>query len=809
MILKPAYIIPLICGMLTMALMLLFSQNLQQREEAYIKALTTKENKRLTQSIEQDINTSIVALKRMADRWEANEGTPQNLWNLDAHSYIEDFSALTTVEWVDNTYHVRWIEPLKGNEKALGLNIAFNEERKQALAGAAQQNKITLTPPLDLVQGYRAFIAYIPLYVNGQFNGFIVGIYDTNIFINNLVSNDISDYFYVTVKDGDKNLKTRQKPLDTRNIYNQTKQIQLFNRTWEISLTPKESYIEEQKLHLPSYIPFIGVLLTLLVMLSVYYALRSREKNRQLLKKQTALSNSENRYQAVINNIADSLITIDSKGIIKSFNKACEALFGYQPEEVIGENIRVLMPFPYAAEHDQYLENCHQSGHKKIIGISREVLAKRKDDSMFPIDLTVSEFYLSEERYFIGIIRDITQRKMTEEALVEAKEKAEVSNTLKSEFLASMSHEIRTPMNGIIGTNHLLLSTTLDKEQRKLVDISLTSATTLLDLINDILDFSKIEAHKLDIESIPFDMHILASNIISMLQVSSQKKNIKLELNYSDSIPESVIGDPNRIRQILLNLVNNAIKFTKYGSVSLTIYCKKVNDYLDFHFSVRDTGIGIAKDKVKSVFNKFEQANQSTTREYGGTGLGLAICQQLTHLMGGEIGVDSELGLGSNFYFSLPLKRNENKELENINDIHSIHHSAKNKMPNLKGMHILVAEDNEINQVIISTLLEQCQCDITIVNNGKEAVEHVSQRKYDLIFMDCQMPVMDGFMATEAIRAYEIEKQESNKLTIIAFTANAIQGDKDKCIAAGMDDYLSKPVEPEALAQIIKKWLPE
>jgi len=421
--------------------------------------------------------------------------------------------------------------------------------------------------------------------------------------------------------------------------------------------------------------------------------------------------------------------------------------------------------------------------------------------------LNIGEFYYSDTKYYIGIVRDISERKIVEEELLEAKEKAEKSTRLKSEFLASMSHEIRTPMNGIIGAHHLLFETPLSDKQQELIEISHSSAKALLALINDILDFSKIEADKLKLDYSPFDMHSLIKAIVDMIQVSNDNKNLAIVFDYEADAPRAAIGDDNRIKQILLNLVNNAVKFTKDGEVRVKVRASEQRNKVNFLVEIKDTGIGISEANIKNIFGKFEQANQSTTREFGGTGLGLAISKKLSEMMGGEIGVNSTLGVGSTFWLKITLEK------ANINDSSNLEIEKRNKIVapenQFKGSAnktILVAEDNEINRVILNGLLEQFPCKVTMSQNGKEALELASTQSYDLIFMDCQMPVMDGFDATKAIRAHE-KKNQKPLTPIIAFTANAIIGDKEKCFDAGMDDYLSKPIDPDALKKIIHKWL--
>jgi len=396
---------------------------------------------------------------------------------------------------------------------------------------------------------------------------------------------------------------------------------------------------------------------------------------------------------------------------------------------------------------------------------------------------------------------EIIQRKRVEKELQKAKEVAEAASKTKSEFLANMSHEIRTPMNGVLGTLQLLQESDLSDGQKEYVGIAYNSGEALLSLLNDILDFSKIEAGKLKLEYIPFNLKKLANDLTVLLKQKADEREVKLETDFDSEIPIKILGDSVRIRQILANLMTNAIKFTDKGTVTIKIIVlEKTEKIVRLHLEVNDTGIGIADENQRKLFNSFTQADGSTTRKYGGTGLGLAIVRQLVTMMRGRLGVESEEGKGSSFWTEISFEIPDDIEIEKTSEKKSA------DVEKLEG-NILLVEDNPVNQIVARKMLEKAGLNYEVVNNGEEALNRLKQpHDFNLILMDCQMPIMDGYEATQALRDFE-EKNTIDRLTVIAMTANAMEGDKDKCLAAGMDDYISKPVNQQNLKKKLAKWL--
>ncbi|HKK71698.1 MAG TPA: ATP-binding protein [Candidatus Krumholzibacteria bacterium] len=385
------------------------------------------------------------------------------------------------------------------------------------------------------------------------------------------------------------------------------------------------------------------------------------------------------------------------------------------------------------------------------------------------------------------------------EELRHERDRAEAAALAKSQFLANMSHEIRTPMNGVLGMTELLMQTPLDDEQKDFARTVHGSAEALLTIINDILDFSKIEAGRMEVEWIPFDVRRVAHDTREMLQVRADEKEIELRLDLGPELDRAYVGDPVRIRQVLLNLLSNAVKFTTEGHVELRVSADAKHEgkpRLDIE--VIDTGIGIATDKLAQVFESFTQADSSTTRRFGGTGLGLAISARLVELMGGRLRVESEEGKGSRFHFSLFLEPGE------IDDTEGGPLDGVTPRPrNVHTAEVLLVEDNVVNQRLGVTMLEKTGCRVSLAQNGREAVDYCRMGSFDMVFMDCAMPVMDGFEATRAIRAL---KGSMHSVPIVALTANAMAGDRDRCVAVGMDDYLAKPFNLASLSEMVQRY---
>lgn len=505
---------------------------------------------------------------------------------------------------------------------------------------------------------------------------------------------------------------------------------------------------------------------------------------------------SELRLAAKTFESSEAILICDNQGTIIRSNQAFSRITGYDNDDVIGQNPRILSSGQHSEEYYKKMW-LSLTEHGEWNG---EIYNKRKNGKIYPEYLNISSVKndLGEISHYIAHFFDISEQKENEKKLQQARKEADLSNESKSRFLASMSHEIRTPMNAVLGILGLLKDTQLTERQLELVKTGRDSGELLLTIINDILDFTKMDIDKLTLENNPFDLYQLLANCNTLLADMANKKSLTLNLKKSQNLPQFVRGDSARVQQILINLINNAIKFTQHGEINVSAGV----DFIDsnnviIRCQVQDTGIGIAKENLDMLFDEFTMVDQTHSRKYEGTGLGLAICKRLVQLMQGSIVVDSKQGEGSTFTFTLKLKTAQADD-----GTAGLFREQIQQLPRA-NTRVLLAEDNPANQMVIKSILEFSKLRVDVVSNGYEAVDAVRNRPYDIVLMDISMPEMDGMSATREIRKLS---SAASKIPIIALTAHTLSGDKERFIKAGMDDYISKPVNRGAALSCIARW---
>lgn len=521
---------------------------------------------------------------------------------------------------------------------------------------------------------------------------------------------------------------------------------------------------------------------------------RLRKEIEEKEKIQRANEENADRLNRIIENAMDAVVLMDSSGRITFWNNQAETIFKWKSEEVIGKQLaEYIVPENRREMHERGLNHFLKVGNHKILNRRIEDFGVTKEGVEIPLEFSIVANRVDGEVIFTSFIRDISDRKRHEEELLNAKEKAEQASKSKADFLSTMSHEIRTPMNGLSGTIDYLLSENPRPDQMDSLKLMRHSSESLLVILNDILDFSKIEEGHVEFDHREFSLREVCQQIISTYLQRADQKSIKLILNLKEGIPDLLMGDPVRLSQILNNLISNAIKFTLHGQVELSVnLLDQSNSKAKLRLMVKDTGIGIAKGNIDKIFDRFTQVHDQSHNTLSGTGLGLSISKKLLQMVGSDLIAESELGTGSTFYFDIFFTKGVSKTAQLNQEI--------NNTLSLEGINILLVEDNQINQIVASKFLKKWNCNVVLADNGEQALDEVMTTDFDLILMDIQMPIMNGYQAAEAIRNMP---GKLNEIPIIALTADVLPEVREEAMRAGMNDLMTKPFNADKLYHTI------
>ncbi len=746
----------------------------------------------LTDSLRKDLATCIEildALGRFYDSTSRVEASEFRSYVSRALSH-HPIQALAWVPRAGNRFPVTFIEPRDPNRKAVGFDIASEPRRRAALARARDNGTVTASQPLRLVQdreGLQSVVLFLPVYRRGaphdtvaQRRRNLIGYATEALRIARIVDSAagprLTSEIGLEIRDNDQLIYRRGGPADA-SVCQTAITIDVAGRRWELlySLPPQATLLQPSW---ETWAVLIGV--SLFTGLSVAFLLILTGRTSILEADRRQIQFERDRIFALS---LDLLCTASLDGYLKSVNPAFSETLGWSDQEFLAqpflrfihpddrESTRAELQRLVAGAHAVRFQNrwrCRDGGYRWLSWTSAPPNA---------------------EGTLFALARDITEHKQLEHELAGARDAALETARLKSEFLATMSHEIRTPMNGVLGMANLLLDTKLSAEQLDFVQTIKSSGDGLLAIINDILDFSKIEAGKLVFEQIDFDLTPTMVDAVELLAERAREKGVELTCALDPDVPRGLRGDPGRLRQVVLNLVSNAVKFTERGSVAVRVEVDEDgSESCLLRFSVRDTGIGLTEEDRAGLFQPFSQADGSTTRRFGGTGLGLAICKQLVETMQGQIGLVSRPGRGSTFFFTARFEKLPEVALKP-----SAPKPELQPLATVGELKVLLAEDNPVNRKVAQRYLEKLGFTTYSVENGRQASEELARGVYDVVLMDCHMPEMDGFVATQKIRAYE-SRTGAARTPIIALTASAMQGDRERCLEAGMDDFVSKPV---------------
>ncbi len=714
----------------------------------------------------------------------------------------------------DEYYPVYYVEPYAGNEAALGFDLASSSTRLATLEEATTSGRIIASGRINLVQlkeNNAGFLLFAPIYRKGQLTatvdqrrqslqGFALGVIRISSLISgfsegkvsknlkraagidlyayDLGAENVGELLYIHHSRARQNKATALTLDEARSGVLLERSVDVGGRKWVLIAKPVDPYFNAQVSGWKWVILLLGMLTTATLMAYMVQSARRTRIVERLVNERTAeLNDRESFIAAIVDTVVDGIISIDAKGRVETINPAAASTFGYQAADVIGQNVKMLMPEPYHGKHDGYLGAYLETGDAKVIGIGREVTGKRKDGSVFPMDLAISEMSFGGRRMFTGIVRDITERKQAEK--------------LKQEFVSTVSHELRTPLTSIMGSLGLIKSGTIGEVPDKfmsMLDIAYNNSDRLVRLINEILDIEKIESGKMDFQKVSLDLDTLLQKAIEANAGYAEAHGVRFVRTGEEVHNALVLGDHDRLTQVLTNLLSNAAKFSPpEGSVEISLIPREDG----FRVTVSDQGEGIPEEFSDKIFSKFSQADSSDTRSRGGTGLGLSITRSIVEQHGGTIGFETEAGKGTSFYFDLPKWQKE----ERIAPLESLY-SSENR--------ILICEDDPDIARLLEMMLSEDGFESDIAATANEAETLLSQRNYDAMILDLGLPGKDGITLLRELR----DNPETRDLPVIVVSATAKKGKKQmNGSALGVVDWMEKPIDRERLFDNLKSAL--
>ncbi|GAA6180952.1 MULTISPECIES: response regulator [unclassified Shimia] len=792
---------PYVSSVVAMAVVLVFAviAEMQNRTIALQeqRTLAHSETSRLRAQIEGHIGANIQLVRGMVAALSSNLDMSQNEYSQTARLVVGDHPEFLNIAAAPNLVVTR-VFPYVPNIAALGLDYNQNEAQRAAAFRVRDEEDMVLAGPVDLVQGGQGFIGRFPVWDtrNGTrvFWGIVSAVIDAKQLYQKtgLLDETLSLDIALVGKDG----TGAQGSLffGSPDIFADDPilvDVQLPSGTWQMATRPKEGWTAKPQNIWGTRLFYL--LACVLILVPIISAGRLSNSRQDVIRTLRARETELERLSLVAKHASDSIVLSNADGKIIWVNAGFTRMTGYAAEEALGKSVGTLLNADETAPYTIEAIKSHQRRGQRF---QTEILNKTKsgkliwvDTNLFPVLDDDGKVELS-----IAIEREITQAKRYETELAEAKIAAEKADRAKSEFLANMSHEIRTPMNAIIGMSELLADSPLSKENSQSVATIRDSGNALLKIINDILDLSRLESGKLEISEVDFDLHRCVESVVDLLKHKAEQKKIHLSVEFDDDVPTDIRADDGRLRQILLNLIGNAIKFTSEGSVRILVQHDAASPYC-ITVKVCDTGIGISTEQAKHIFDRFSQADAATTRAFGGTGLGLTISTMLARRMGGDITLDADYTEGACFVATIQASAPYGDQ------------AAQASQPQfdpsrLEGARVLLAEDNKTNRMLIRKYLDDYDLELTEVQNGLEAVEHCRLHTPDIVLMDMSMPELDGVTATRIIRSLSITQPP-----IIALTANAFESDKKTCLDAGMNYFLSKPINKTHLLQALSTHL--